>query len=200
MARSPLRLLLDRLAFPLLAVVSSERARRLGLTPIDDERVLACLPHCQGLLLDVGCGPNHLVRRHGRGAGVDVFPWPDIDMLCDTRRLPFPDGSFDTVAMLAVLNHIERPDRDAVLGEVRRVLRPGGRLLVTMIDPLVGQVTHWLRRTHDPDQLQRGMHHDEDPGLWASQVKELLRRNGFLVEERRRFVYGLNNLYLAQRR
>src|SRR3972149_5856038 len=57
--RRPLHLLLDRLAFPLLALLSSEGARRLGLTPIDDERVLACLPHCQGLLLDVGCGPNH---------------------------------------------------------------------------------------------------------------------------------------------
>ena len=200
MPRGRFKLLLDRLAFPLLAVISNDRARRLGLTPIDDERALACLPHCQGLLLDVGCGPNQLVGLYGRGAGVDVFRWPNVDVLCDTQRLPFPDATFDTAALMAVLNHIERPDRDAVLGEVRRVLRPGGRLLVTMIDPRVGRFVHWLRRSHDPDQMVRGMHHDEDPGLWTSDVRGLLERNGFSVEERRRFVYGLNNLYLAQRR
>jgi ubiquinone/menaquinone biosynthesis C-methylase UbiE len=43
------------------------------------------------------------------------------------ERLPFADGSFDTAVSLVVLCSVSEPD--AVLAELRRVLRPGGRLL-----------------------------------------------------------------------
>lgn len=46
----------------------------------------------------------------------------------DARDLPYPDGSFDAVFMVAVLGEV--PDRGAVLREARRVLRPGGRLVI----------------------------------------------------------------------
>jgi SAM-dependent methyltransferase len=197
MPRSPLHLFLDRAAFPLVIFLTTEQARRLRLTPLDHERVEACLPHCGGLLLDVGCGPNELVRRYGRGVGVDVYPWRGIDVLCDTRRLPFPDASFHTAALLAALNHVPHDNRRAVLNEVHRVLRPAGRLLITMLDPVIGRVTHRLRLKQDPDQRERGMHTDEDYGLWDSEVRRLLEESGFRLERRRRFVFGLNNLYLA---
>lgn len=188
----------DRLAFPLLAFMSTERARRVGLTPIDDERVLACLQLVRGRLLDIGCGPNELVRRYGHGVGVDVHTWPSIDVLCDTTRLPFRDAAFDTVTLVACLNHVPQGQRAGVLAEANRVLRPDGQLLITMIDPFVGSVTHWLRRGVDPDQRERGVHHhDEDPGLSGSHVRRLLSKAGFSVQTQRRFVFGLNSLYRA---
>jgi SAM-dependent methyltransferase len=199
MPRSRLRLLVDRAAFPLLIFLTTEQARRLHLTPLDHERIEACLPYCTGPLLDVGCGFNELVRRHGDGVGVDVYPWPEIDILCDTRRLPFRDASFDTTALLAVLNHVPPQDREAVLKEVHRVLRPAGRLLVTMLDPVTGRIIHRLRLRQDPDQHERGMLEEEDYGLWDSEVRRLLEESGFRVERRRRFVFGLNNLYVATR-
>jgi len=199
MPRNRLRLLLDRAAFPLLVFLTTEQARRLHLTPLDQERVEACLPYCSGLILDVGCGPNDLVRRHGRGVGVDVYQWPEIDILCDTRLLPFSDASFDTAALLAVLNHIPPRDREAVLKEVHRVLRPAGRLLVTMLDPVIGRITHRLRFRQDPDQHERGMLAEEDYGLWDSEVRGLLEKSGFQMERRRRFVFGLNSLYVTTR-
>jgi len=199
MPRSRLRLLLDRSALPLLTFLTTEQARRLHLTPLDHERIEACLPYCTGPLLDVGCGFNELVRRHGEGVGVDVYPWPEIDILCDTRRLPFRDASFDTTALLAVLNHVPPRDREAVLKEVHRVLRPAGRLLVTMLDPVTGRIIHRLRLRQDPDQHERGMLDEEDYGLWDSEVRGLLEESGFRVERRRRFVFGLNNLYVATR-
>jgi len=199
MPRNRLRLLLDRAAFPLLVFLTTEQARRLHLTPLDHERIEACLPHCTGLLLDVGCGSNELVRRHGCGFGVDVYLWPEIDILCDTRRLPFPDASFDTTSLLAVLNHIPPQDRETVLKEVHRVLRPAGRLLITMLDPVIGRIIHRLRFRQDPDQHERGMLEEEDYGLWDSEVRGLLEESGFQVERRRRFVFGLNNLYVATR-
>jgi SAM-dependent methyltransferase len=199
MPRNRLRLLVDRAAFPLLIFLTTEQARRLHLTPLDHERIEACLPYCTGPLLDVGCGFNELVRRHGDGVGVDVYPWPDIDILCDTRRLPFRDASFDTTALLAVLNHIPPQNREAVLKEVHRALRPAGRLLVTMLDPITGRIIHRLRLRQDPDQHERGMLEEEDYGLWDSEVRRLLEESGFRVERRGRFVFGLNNLYVATR-
>jgi SAM-dependent methyltransferase len=199
MPRTRLRLLVDRAAFPLLVFLTTEQARRLHITPLDHERIEACLPHCTGLLLDTGCGPNEFVRRHGRGVGVDVYPWPGIDVLCDTRRLPFPDASFDTAALLAVLNHIPPRDRETVVREVHRVLRPAGHLLITMLDPVIGRIVHRLRLRQDPDQQKRGMLEDEDYGLWDSEVRGLLKVGGFRLERRRRFVFGLNNLYVATR-
>ena len=187
----------DRLAFPLLTVMSSERARSLGLTPVDDERLLACLRYARGRLLDVGCGKNLLVRRYGNGVGVDVHRWRGMDVLCDTGRLPFPDAVFDTVTMAACLNHIPGPQRKPVLAEVDRVLQPDGQLLVTMIDPIIGRITHRVREGTDPDQLERGIHQDEDLGLWSSEVRGLLEEAGFRVDWRKRFVFGLNNIYRA---
>jgi hypothetical protein len=72
----------------------------LGLTPLRQERIDACLPYVKGRLLDVGCGENLLVKAHGNGVGVDIFPWPGVNVLCDTRRLPFQDGSFVSAAMI----------------------------------------------------------------------------------------------------
>lgn len=49
--------------------------------------------------------------------------------VADLRRLPFPDASFDFVVSLDLLGHIPPENKDAILGEIFRVLRPGGRTL-----------------------------------------------------------------------
>lgn len=196
-----LQRLKDRLAFPLLTVISPERARGWGLTPLEDERLVICAEQARGRLLDIGCGPNELVRRYGRerGVGADVFPWRGLDALCDTTRLPFRDRSFDTVTLVACLNHIPQSQRAGVLAEARRVLRDDGQLLVTMIDRVIGRIAHRMREETDFDQQERGIHHDEDLGLWDSEVRQLLEAAGFRVDWRRRFVFGLNNLYRASK-
>lgn len=47
--------------------------RRIGL-------VKGCV---EGRLLDVGCGPNKLVRAYGNGVGVDVHDWGDVDLIIE---------------------------------------------------------------------------------------------------------------------
>jgi SAM-dependent methyltransferase len=56
------------------------------------------------------------------------------------ERLPFEEASFDAITCIDAINHL--PNRPRVLEEWRRVLKPGGRLLVT--DPIVltGSVTN----------------------------------------------------------
>ncbi len=46
----------------------------------------------------------------------------------DAQRLPFDDGAFDAATMISMLHHVE--DRPAALAEARRILRPGGRLVL----------------------------------------------------------------------
>jgi hypothetical protein len=52
------------------------------------------------------------------------------------------------------------------LQEARRVLKGEGRLLITMINPVVGFFAHTIRHRYDLDQLERGMGEEEAKGLW----------------------------------
>jgi ubiquinone/menaquinone biosynthesis C-methylase UbiE len=128
---------------------------------------------------------------------VDVLPWPGTDVVCDTTTLPFPDRHFDTVAMLACLNHVPQSKRSQVLQEARRVLKDDGQLLITMINPVVGVVVHAIRRRYDPDQPVRSIRHEEGKGLWDKEVKDLLTESRLQLAETIPFVFGLNHLYIA---
>ena len=191
----------DRICFPLLIFLSSGGAQFLNLTPIDDERKTAVLGRCRGRVLDIGSGPNDMVKRYrstqSMGIGVDVYPWPGTDLVCDTTQLPFSNLVFDTVTMLACLNHIPASKRAQVLQEAKRVLKDDGRLLITMINPFVGFFAHKIRHRHDPDQLERGMREEEEYGLRTAVVERLLVTNGFRIIETVPFVFRLNRVYIA---
>jgi SAM-dependent methyltransferase len=156
----------------------------------------------RGRALDVGCGTNRLMRAYraqgGEGIGVDVHPWPGVDILVeDTAKLPFPDHSFDSIAFVACLNHI--PNRKQVLREARRLLAPGGRILATNLTPLVSFLWHrWA--FWDEDQHERGM---KDGEVWGFTHRDLVRlfdETGFRVVEKHAFSWGLNALYIAEPR
>jgi SAM-dependent methyltransferase len=90
----------------------------------------------RGWLLDMGAGQlawrSELRRRCTRYVAADVFPThPALDLRCDLQRpLPFKDAAFDTVFCSQVLEHLAEPW--GALGELRRVLKPGGHLLFSV--------------------------------------------------------------------
>jgi SAM-dependent methyltransferase len=167
---------------------------RFRWTTLEEERLNAVLPHVRGRLLDVGAGMNTLVNRYGNGVGVDVHEWGGGALVvADTSHLAFDDQSFDTITFVACLNHI--PYRDAALREARRLIKPDGRLIITMINPVFGDVGHriWW---YSEDKHRGGMLPGEQGGLWTSTIVRLCEAAGFSLERHERFVYGLNNLYL----
>lgn len=191
--------ILSRIAFPLLILLSREQTLKLGLVPIDDERVIIAMKHTKGRLLDVGCGANNFVRSYGNGIGVDVAKWKGCDIVIkNSAKLPFKDKSFDTVSFLACLNHI--PNRNDAVKEAARVLKDDGRIIVTMITPKLGNFIHWLRSRNDPDKQERHINNaNELMGMSHEQTKSILKEAGFTKIKQKSFVFGLNNLYIAER-
>lgn len=98
-----------------------------------------------GRLLDIGCGshPYFLSRtRFAEKLGVDRIQGPgwnsagaDLRLMgfdIDTQdALPFESASFDAVTMLAVFEHVRKDRLKLILDEIHRVLRPGGRFVMT---------------------------------------------------------------------
>lgn len=162
-------------------------------------RIQTVLPYITGRLLDIGCGTNELVKAYPReGVGVDVYPWGNVDLVVeDSSRLPFNSEDFETVTIIATLNHI--PNREAVLAEARRVLRPYGRIIVTMISPKLSAIWHFLRRPWDADQRERGMKPGEVFGLAPKEVRRLLSEAGYTILFERKFMLGINRMTVAEK-
>jgi demethylmenaquinone methyltransferase/2-methoxy-6-polyprenyl-1,4-benzoquinol methylase len=91
-------------------------------------------------LLDIGGGTGNYALALKREGWEPVVADRSPEMLAhaaakgletveaDARRLPFPDESFDAATMISMLHHVD--DREAALAEARRVLRPGGKLVL----------------------------------------------------------------------
>lgn len=109
------------------------------------KEVIEFLEDCEGTLLDLGCGNGrHIVEALNKGLkvyGADVSM--ELLRICrqkingeaefvrtDVKSLPFEGGSFDYVIYIATIHHLKK-GRVESLREAKRVLKDGGKLLVS---------------------------------------------------------------------
>jgi SAM-dependent methyltransferase len=131
-------------------------------------------------LVDVGCGAGRLAERlrgthRGRYLGTDVIPElleharrlaPEWEFrLVESCAIPWPDRSADAVCFFSVVTHLPHEASFAYLRESTRVLRPGGRVVLSFLE--LAEPDHWTVFGPMAESLQtRGIHnqfvHRED--------------------------------------
>jgi len=159
------------------------RRRRRELVSVAAGRVLEVgvgtglnLPHYPEARVTqvVATDPNPNMLRQAR-ARAAILKVPIQLLQAPAEALPFPDESFDTVVATLVFCSVGDPDRG--LWEIRRVLRPGGRLLMFEHVRSPHRVAAALQRFITPmtARLAGGCHHDRD-------TVGAVRRAGFQIE------------------
>ena len=97
-------------------------------------------------VLDAGCGEGVLVEEYAdrlRIEGIDANYSSERVKAGSLTALPYPDATFDRALCLDVLEHLTFEEQPRALAELRRVLRPGGELLVS-----VPNLAHLQSRVH----------------------------------------------------
>ena len=147
----------------------------------------------------LACGVDYAVTTTARAAR--RFPHLAAGAAAaDLRRLPFRDGAFDLILSTSSLDHFAT-DReiDAALGELARVLAPGGVLVLTF-DNLWNPLYHALRLAGRLGALPFALGRTPSP----ARIPALLRRQGLETLERHWLIHnprGLSTLlFLALRR
>jgi hypothetical protein len=124
-------------------------------------------------------------RRLSRLPGLD-YVTADLDptratVPADITRMPFPDGSFDAVMAIDVLEHVA--EEAAAMREVRRVLRPGGWALLRVPIDATRAVTHENPAVRTPEERAREYRSPHHLRLYGRDYPDRLRRAGFTVRE-----------------
>jgi SAM-dependent methyltransferase len=152
-----------------------------GPSPSVLEPLRAALQGCPGRrLADIGGGTGNYALALQREDWQPIVIDRSAEMLAraadkglrnvqaDAQKLPFDDGAFDGALMISMLHHVE--DRWAAMAEARRIIRPGGRLVLMVFTREDAETLwildyfpssrSWMEATHPP----RADFHAELPG------------------------------------
>ncbi len=128
----------------------------------------------------------------------------------DCLNLSFPDGSFDAVTSAYGVRNFQ--DLDKGLREMRRVLRPGGHLLIVELTPpprFPMKQLFWVYAHVVMPLLGRLISHDNSAYTYLpasmeafpqpEQMEGILKRAGFSHVEWHRFTFGISTMYLCEK-
>jgi 2-polyprenyl-3-methyl-5-hydroxy-6-metoxy-1,4-benzoquinol methylase len=175
------------------------------MTPLDRLiqrlRIRKALPHIPsgGRLLDIGCADGTLIRaaagRVRDAVGID----PDAPTGSGLIRGSFPQdlhdvGPYDVIALLAVFEHVHDEERPAFVAACRALLRPGGRVVLTVPAPLVDRIVDTLRRL----RLLHGMDIEAHHGYQPEQTPGYFAAAGMRLVTHETFELGLNHLFVFE--
>jgi ubiquinone/menaquinone biosynthesis C-methylase UbiE len=146
-------------------------------------------------LLDIGCGKGDIIeslhRKYGNKVSLfGVDPSPDAiwqakenEFKTDSNSnikfkvaiaedLPFPSDSFDFVVSIIMAHHLDQNQKVKMVEEAKRILKPGGRFLISDIGHpkgVFGKAMAWISRNHYFTQGNMEI------------IEEALKQNGFKI-------------------
>lgn len=157
-------------------------------------------------VLDVGSADGALFRRFGEriAHGIGIDSGLEACVAGERWKLVagwFPDdlpeaGSFDLIALLAVLEHLPAGEQRAVARECAQRLSPGGHVVITVPSKLVDPIVQALVALRVMRAVGFEQHHGYDP----ARTPELFCSAGLELVRRERFQLGLNNLFVFRKR
>jgi ubiquinone/menaquinone biosynthesis C-methylase UbiE len=162
-------------------------------------------------LLHAGCGSGQVdvdLHDYARITAVDISmpalkiygaenPKAHAIKHASIFNLPFPDASFDGAYNLGVVEHFEREELQKIFAELRRVIRPGGKLVLFWPHAHATSVAvlnsvHWVMN----DVLKKDVHlHPPEVSLVRSkdEARGLLEKSGFELES---YAFGPSDLFV----
>ena len=165
-------------------------------------------PHLRACeaLADLGCGREYRFLKRNRhlakrcwGLDVDTVDGSDGNITLRqadiTRPLPLATDSVDLVTCLAVIEHVDDPL--PLLSECHRILRRGGRLILTTPSERGIHVHEVIRRLALVRDVQEGEH--KDFTMSKERLAGWMRQAGFAVETAYSFELGLNLVVVGVR-
>lgn len=159
------------------------------------------------IVLDFGCGSqglflNQVVARIKSGVGLDVGieEWVAGKLKfvnCKFEdKLPLESKFFDKVVMLAVLEHLEPKTAKLLFGELKRILKPEGKVILTTPTPLgkpVMEVLAFFKIISVKEIRDHKKYYDKKSLL------ELATKTGFKINNYRLFQLGLNSVAVLEK-
>lgn len=135
--------------------------------------------------LDIGCGDGYFLKRiHVRERyGLDKLLGDTIN-----DRLPFSNGYFDSVSMLAVLEHLHKPQ--LLMKDIARVLKPKGRLIMTTPRRMTDKITRLYAQELD----------EEHVGYYNLHSIQDLTKDYFNLIDYHTFIFGLNQAFCLEKK
>ncbi len=103
-----------------------------GTLTVAAKRVVGTSGRVEGI--DISTDQLEIARKNSRAAGLDIeFHEGSVD------ELPFPENSFDAIFSTLMLHHVPEDVKRGAFHEMRRILKPGGRVVIADFGP----PAHW---------------------------------------------------------
>ena len=153
-------------------------------------------------VLDIGTYDGTLFKKvknlvSGIGIEPELDPTFEPPSSVEFRKGFFPEvlkaeETFNSIAMLAVLEHIKPEDQVTMAKEIYNRLEPGGKLIITVPSPFVDVILDVLMFL----KLIDGMETDEHYGFKPADTIPLFEQAGLNLHAKKTFQLGLNNLFV----